>query len=284
MSAKELKDKIDLLQIQLEYLENDFCLTKEEYERTTAKYIGILDELKKKNTDLQNLKENLESIVEERTKELAESEKKYRTIFEHFIDLYYQTDMNGIIVNLSPSVKPLTGYDPEELIGRSVETVYHNPADREDFVKELKKTGFVKSYELKLVKKNGQVANVIINSQIVFSKDNTPLYIEGVIHDISEQKRLEEERLQYERLQGVLEMAGATCHELNQPLQIITGYCEIILMDLDKGDSNRNRMKIMQEQSNRLGDITKKLRNITKYETMDYIIGKIIDIDKASEK
>jgi len=124
---------------------------------------------------------------------LRESEEKYRTIFEQFIDIYYQTDLNGIINNLSPSVKPLTGYDPEELIGHSVLEVYHNPADRDDFARELKKTGQVENYELQLVKKNGEVADVSINAHFVFGKDKKPIAIEGVMHNITERKKAEEE-------------------------------------------------------------------------------------------
>ena len=49
----------------------------------------------------------------------------------------------------------------------------------------------------------------------------------GVIRDISHRKQAEIERLQKEKLQGVLEMAGAACHELNQPLQVVSGYNDL---------------------------------------------------------
>jgi hypothetical protein len=45
-------------------------------------------------------------------------------------------------------------------------------------------------------------------------------------------RQLEEERLQRERLEGVIEMAGAACHELNQPLQTLFGYCHLLLKHL----------------------------------------------------
>ncbi|MFC1558799.1 PAS domain S-box protein, partial [candidate division KSB1 bacterium] len=124
---------------------------------------------------------------------LRESEEKYRTIFEQFIDLYYQTDMDGIIKNLSPSVKLLTGYTPEELIGHSVLEVYYNLSDRDNFIRELKKKDHVENYELKLVKKNGEVVDVSINAHIVFGEDKKPILIEGVIHNITERKKAEEE-------------------------------------------------------------------------------------------
>lgn len=51
--------------------------------------------------------------------------------------------MKGIIKTLSLSVKPLTGYNPEELISHHVSEVYYNPNARFNFVRELKKTGAI---------------------------------------------------------------------------------------------------------------------------------------------
>ncbi len=42
---------------------------------------------------------------------------------------------------------------------------------------------------------------------------------------------LQKEMREREKLQGLLEMAGAVCHELNQPLQVVSGFSEMLLMD-----------------------------------------------------
>jgi len=100
--------------------------------------------------------------------------------------------------------------------------------------------------------------------------------------DITEQKVLEQERVKKMKLQGVVETAGAVCHELNQPLQSILGNTEMIMMN-SVDDSNLNKLETIKDQVDRMGKITKKLMGITKYETMGYLDGKIIDINKASE-
>ena len=98
-----------------------------------------------------------------------------------------------------------------------------------------------------------------------------------------ERKRSERERLRREKLEGVLEMAGASCHELNQPIQVISGHSELLLMRAPEGDPMRKHATIIKQQVDRMADITRKLSNITRYETRDYINGaRIIDIDKAS--
>ena len=70
-----------------------------------------------------------------RTEELLRrSEEKYRKIFENVQDIFYQSDINGKIVEISPSIERYSGYKPEELIGMQIENVYQNPADRSRIV------------------------------------------------------------------------------------------------------------------------------------------------------
>jgi PAS domain S-box-containing protein len=57
--------------------------------------------------------------------------KKYRTIFENVRDVFYKIDMQGIIHEISPSVKHFSGFNREALIGQSVYTIYEHPETRE---------------------------------------------------------------------------------------------------------------------------------------------------------
>ena len=78
-------------------------------------------------------------------------------------------------------------------------------------------------------------------------------------------------------------MAGAICHELNQPMQVVSGYSELLMMDMEKDDLAHSYIKMVKDQTDKMGSITRKLMSITKYETQDYIEGsKIIDINKAA--
>jgi phosphoserine phosphatase RsbU/P len=95
---------------------------------------------------------------------------------------------------------------------------------------------------------------------------------------ISLQKQMQER----ERLQGVLEMAGAVCHEINQPLQIAAGLSEILLLDVSAEDSSYAPLKKIQTQVHRIGRLTRKIMQITKYQSKSYLKGHIVDIDKAS--
>ena len=88
--------------------------------------------------------------------------------------------------------------------------------------------------------------------------------------------------IEKERLQGVLETAGAVCHEMNQPLQAVSGISELLLLDCEESDPIFRKIETIKELTDRMGSITKKLMRITKYETKEFLKARIIDIDKAA--
>jgi CheY-like chemotaxis protein len=99
------------------------------------------------------------------------------------------------------------------------------------------------------------------------------------------QQRMIKKLVEDEKLTGVLEMAGAICHELNQPMQTICAYTELIALNLEDRERLGRDLKKIKTQIDRMAKITQKLMRITKYETRDYVEGqKIIDIDKASSQ
>lgn len=94
---------------------------------------------------------------------------------------------------------------------------------------------------------------------------------------------LQHELLEREKLQGVLEMAGAVCHELNQPLQSVSGYCELLLMDLSEEDPNYHNIVRIGTGVARIGELTRKIMKISRYQSKPYLSwGKIVDIDGAA--
>ena len=88
--------------------------------------------------------------------------------------------------------------------------------------------------------------------------------------------------LEKEKLQVIFEMTGAICHELSQPMQAISGNSELILMNIQKDNPLYQNVKTIKDQVDRMGDITRKLKRVTRYKTKDYINSKIIDLDSAA--
>jgi len=95
---------------------------------------------------------------------------------------------------------------------------------------------------------------------------------------------LQQSLIEKEKLKGIIEIAGAVCHELNQPMQVVLGYTELLMMDVPQDAPLYASVQAIKSQIERMGTITKKLMSITQYKTKDYLKGKIVDLEKASEE
>lgn len=109
------------------------------------------------------------------------------------------------------------------------------------------------------------------------------LLIRQLRSTIEELNQAENERTEKQRLQGVVELAGAVCHELNQPIQTISGFAELIMMKAGKDDPFIAYIHKIKEQADRMGKITGRLMRVTAYRTKPHdSLTRIIDIEEAS--
>jgi signal transduction histidine kinase len=138
-------------------------------------------------------------------------------------------------------------------------------------------------YEIKALRKDGTTVDIEVSATTTVYKGETVSL--AYLRDITDRRQAEKDRLHREALQGALDMAGTICHELNQPIQIISGYADLLLMGTLEELKVREKLGIMKEQTRRMGVITKRLMSLKEYTTRDYLgIGRIIDTDKPSEE
>lgn len=105
------------------------------------------------------------------------------------------------------------------------------------------------------------------------------------IKSVLASEKLKKRLVEKEKLAGVLEMAGAVCHELNQPLQAMQLYLDIFNSKTLNMEDLPRQIENLHQQIERISEICRKIMRISKYECTDYVDGiKIIDIDKASGK
>ncbi|MFO8061523.1 MAG: PAS domain S-box protein [bacterium] len=153
--------------------------------------------------------------------QLEETKTFYKNIFENFADLYLRSSLDGRIETLSPSVKDMLGYSPEELYGSNIKVIYTDLHDREEFIRQLKKTGSVSNYELRLKTKKGNVKTCSVNAHFIYDSDGNPQYIEGSLHDITNIKQIEKALFRsQERFQMHFEYSSQAIIEVTNKLII----------------------------------------------------------------
>lgn len=114
---------------------------------------------------------------------------------------------------------------------------------------------------------------------IALSNENTVLL---AIEDTTQAKIYEQTKMEKERLDAVIQTAGAVCHEINQPLMCIIGYSELLLDEINQDSKHYTNLIKIKKQAERLGETTRKLMNITRYRTKNYLRESILDIENAS--
>lgn len=173
--------------------------------------------------------------------------------------------------------------DPDADIQKEIFSHHELDDAREKLREDSKKMGTIDAvYKIQLQDSGFTWMKDIATVQS-FEEDEICISL-GCLTIVTKEMKAEEERLKRERLQVTLEMAGAVCHELNQPMQAVSGYTETLLREIPDNDPSHDRLDKMMIEINRMGRITRKLMRITKYKTKDYLHGiKIVDIDKASD-
>lgn len=174
--------------------------------KTKEELIQELQELQQK---LDSYDASCDTVITGRTKAekaLYKSEKRYRTLFENVQDVFYQTELAGTILEISPSIKQFTGFSREELIGNQVINLYYNPDDRIIFLAAIMKTGELLDYELRLKTKTGLLIYVSINGRLIYDAECKPHHIDGALRDITGRKQAEEGMRQNEaRLHAIMQ-------------------------------------------------------------------------------
>ncbi|MEY5047791.1 MAG: multi-sensor hybrid histidine kinase [Bacteroidota bacterium] len=211
-------------------------------------------------------------ITEKKNAELAiqEREEKFRSIFESFQDIYYQTDSLGRITLISPSVYELTGYTPQEMIGKKISDYYVNAKKQEKLLKQLLRTGSVRNFEVRIRRKDGSEIQTISNIRVVFNNKREAIATEGVARDITFLKKTEQDLINAkeiaEKSLKVKELFLANMsHEIRTPMNGIIGMIDIL--DMSPLDANqKDYVNTIKRSSETLLNILNDILDLSKIE------------------
>jgi PAS domain S-box-containing protein len=244
-------------------------------EQELREYRGYLEKLVDVRTkELEEVNEQLRNEIAER----KQAEELYKTMAEQSITAVFIVQ-EGVFRFINAKAISYAGYTPEELIGKDVSSIIHLE-DREmvrEKTRDMLKGVDTTPCEYRVVTKQGQI-KWVMQTLTSIQYEGKRAFL-GNAMDISDRKRVEEEQRRLEKLQGVLEIAGTVCHEMNQPMQIISGYTELLLRNTSEDDPVYEKLNTIKNQIFRMAAITKKLMMIRDYEYRDYAgISRIIDI------
>jgi len=196
---------------------------------------------------------------------LRASEENFRQIYENILDVYYEANLDGIILEISPSIEKIFQYKREELIGKSLYDIYTNPSDRERLLGIILEKGHARDYEINLSDKDGTQHICSMNIELIKDNKNNPVRIVGICRDISDRQKAEKEKLiaqkiavDNEKYSLVGQIAGKMAHDFNNILGIVMGNTELALLDCQEPNIKK-RLELIYEQTIRGKNLTKNL-------------------------
>ena len=159
---------------------------------------------------------------------LRASEEKYRAIIENMQDLVYQSDLQGNLTMISPAGARLSGYEtPAEMLGKNIaREIYADPNERGQLLAELKEKGEVRDYPVTLVDRYGTHHEVTASSHFYSDARGNVLGVEGILHDVTEQRKAEEALRQANRKLSLL--SDITRHDIGNQLLTLNGFVALL--------------------------------------------------------
>ncbi len=183
---------------------------------------------------------------------LRESLEKYKTVLETIEEGYFETDLDGNFLFINDAFCNLTTYTKAQLLGNNYRLF--TPSDTAEKIanayKEVYKTGKLsKLMAYKYITGNGTLKSYEQSFSIMRDHQNKPVGFRGVIRDISdrvhaeqEKKKLQDHLKHVQKMQAIGTLAGGIAHDFNNLLMGIQGNTSLMLMDIDEGSPQYERL------------------------------------------
>lgn len=219
----------------------------------------MLASLEASQTRLQEYAQNLESMVEQRTRKLKESEKTYRTLVENVPLIVYMVQPDGTTAFLNRSIEQILGAAPQEVNGRyEIWAGYIHPEDR-DRVVALRETCLKERKELhteyRMVQRGGAVVHVFEHAVPVYNGEQDFIRMDGIVVDVTVNKELQEKISQAQELETLGRISARLAHEVRNPLTSIGGLTRRLVKSFEPSDPRTEKGQLIIDQVQKLEKI-----------------------------
>jgi PAS domain S-box-containing protein len=223
----------------------------------------MLESLNRARQEIQEYCITLEERVRARTQELVEEKEKYETLVENAPLVVYRIEPDGTTVYVNRVVEEMFGYTPTEVIAdREFWTRITHPDDQQNLAKQLRAC-FAEGRELLLehrgIRKDGRELFLLNRAIPLTDSEGRVQAVDGIIVDVSERRRLQEQIIQTEELRTLSNVSARLAHEIRNPLTSAGGFARRLLQEMDQDNDQRKKVEIIVHEVRRLEQILKMI-------------------------
>lgn len=197
----------------------------------------MLAQIQKRDAALEGHREELEQEVARRTAQLSQSEEKYRALMNNASEGIMLADMAGNLLEANKKMLEMVDYSLEELLKLKIPQIIP-PAElprSQGVIAELLASGAVAVADARLLCQDGRIIPIDLTASLVRYAGKT--VIQAILRDISDRKKMEEERLLLSKLESLGLLAGGIAHDFNNILTAILGNISLARMETGQGQA-----------------------------------------------
>ncbi len=224
-------------------------------------------------TDGKMVKLQIATDITERKRteeELRKSEELYREYFEENISGTYISTPEGQLLACNQEYINIFGLDSiQHARNTPISEIIISNDEREKFLERIKNEKRVTGYEPIVKKIDGTPIHIFENATGVFDEEGNLTHIRGFILDVTEQKRLEIQLLQAQKMEAIGTLAGGIAHDFNNILFPIMGHSEMLMMDLPEDSPLHMSLNEIYTGALRAKDLVKQILAFSRQENKE---------------
>jgi two-component system cell cycle sensor histidine kinase/response regulator CckA len=185
--------------------------------------------------------------------------RRFEAIVEASEDAIVSRTIDGVITTWNGGAERLFGYTANEMIGTLVnDATPESPFDGGADLGKLRSGVRPRPFETRMLRKDGTRADVSVATSPIADRTGQVIGVARVIRDMTEQRLLEEQLAQSQKLEAIGSLAGGVAHDFNNVLTIIRVTCEVVLKNLSD-EALRQKMEQIDRAAEHAASLTRQL-------------------------
>ena len=218
------------------------------------------------------------------TRVVDSADARYRELVEAGRGLICTHDLAGTLLSVNRAAADRLGYAPEDMVGRSL-AEFLAPSVRPMFGQYLDRIAHQPSDEgLMLVVSRAGEERIWTYSNVRGQDGHGRAYVLGHAQDITDLKRSDARAVEAEALRSVAQLALATAHEINNPLTVIIGSLQLLLVRGQVSEETAHSLERVIRAAEQIRDTVRNLSRITRLELSRQApsLPEVLDLRKSS--
>jgi PAS domain S-box-containing protein len=222
--------------------------------------------------EIKDILNSVEAYISEMIKMIRQGKSTHEKFFSDIIlksldaIIGFRNDSEIFIWN--EGAEKLFGYKKEEVLGKDFEFLIpehiRKKGEKNFLINRVKEVGFLSDYKTQRITKSGEIKEVSISRFPIFDEKHECIGNVGIIRDITNEIKLEKELREKENLALIGEVVSSIAHNLSNPLNIISGNADYLLIDKKENDEGYEELKVILDETIRITKSIRQLLNFSK--------------------